>query len=551
MNIFDEPKRLEDWLSRVRSERTNHENTWQEIADHMLGMRQFTSRRDPGRPRTELIYDTTAKHSHRMLAGAVQALSINPVSDWLDTVPENPELLEDLENALWFEDTTRRMMFQLRSASSGFVQNSAQVLLDLTGFHTAGMSVLEPPVGRGIKCVAHPLAELYLELDADGAVATRFRVFELTARQIQSAYPHHGVEEVERALKSNAETKFEVRQVVARSDDPYAGQTPFRKAWITVVWMNVKTPKIISKGGFDQNPLVTPRWDVDSGETYGTGPGRDFLPNAKMLNEMMKTILKAGQKVVDPPLLVTHEAVLSKIRTYPGGINIINQLYGSTNTPDAIRPLVNQARLDLGVDLLELVQNQVKRGFHAELLQLFEDPRMNATQVIELANQVTRLLAPILGRFQAEFQEPLAERVFRLMWKQGMFLPLPQGLRGRSYKILFQSPVSRAQRSGEARAAIEVWQAAAMIAQASGSMEALELLDAEQTIRLLVEAQGAPRRILRDAAAVIARRRAAEEERQEERGVMMAGELSKASEQVASAVKQLSEAGSQRLQLAA
>jgi len=35
------------------------------------------------------------------------------------------------------------------------------------------------------------------------------------------------------------------------------------------------------------------------------------LPDIKMLNEMNKTIIRAGQRVVDPPLMVSDDGALA------------------------------------------------------------------------------------------------------------------------------------------------------------------------------------------------------------------------------------------------
>src|SRR3546814_4077959 len=83
-------------------------------------------------------------------------------------------------------------------------------------------------------------------------------------------------------------------------------------------------------------PYMVPRWSKDAGEIYGRSPGWNALPDQKMLNEMSRTVLKAAQKAVDPPLMVADDGVLMPLRTHPGGINVVR---AGALSNDPLRPL--------------------------------------------------------------------------------------------------------------------------------------------------------------------------------------------------------------------
>jgi len=138
----------------------------------------------------------------------------------------------------------------------------------------------------------------------------------------------------------------------------------------------------------------------------------------------------------------------------------------------------------------------VRETFFATLMQLFRDPRMTATQVLELSAEAQRMMAPMLSRLKVELLDPMIQRQFGLMFRRGQFPAMPEQLQGTEFEVSYNSPVLRSQRLPEARATMEVWQAAVTIAQA-GAPQVLDRLDADESIKLIHESRGAPIQILR------------------------------------------------------
>ena len=152
---------------------------------------------------------------------------------------------------------------------------------------------------------------------------------------------------------------------------------------------------------------------------------------------------------------------------------------------------------------------------------------MTATQVLELSQQVQRLMAPMIGRLTTELLEPLLQRTFRIMLRQGMFLPIPTALRGQVINVVYISPVAKAQRQTEARSVLETYQAAEVIAKASQDPSIFEGLDHDAALRVIHDASGAPARILKDANAMAAAR---QQRMQEETAAKQLGALGEGAE---------------------
>src|SRR3546814_12833244 len=67
-------------------------------------------------------------------------------------------------------------------------------------------------------------------------------------------------------------------------------------------------------------PYICPRWDTSSGEDYGRSPGMVALPDANTAQAIGETMLVAGQRAADPPILVPSDAFIDAPNTFPGGL---------------------------------------------------------------------------------------------------------------------------------------------------------------------------------------------------------------------------------------
>ena len=126
--------------------------------------------------------------------------------------------------------------------------------------------------------------------------------------------------------------------------------------------------------GFDEFPYLVPRLSKIAGEVYGRGLGMIALPDIKMLNEMVRTVLKSAQKIVDPPLMMPDDGFLMPIKTVPGGIN-----YYRAGTRDRIEPIQTDGQVNLGIELLNSLRNQILETFNVDWLRLPTDPNNPAS----------------------------------------------------------------------------------------------------------------------------------------------------------------------------
>jgi hypothetical protein len=71
-----------------------------------------------------------------------------------------------------------------------------------------------------------------------------------------------------------------------------------------------------------------PRWQTVSGSQYAFSPATvAALPDARLLQAMTYTLLEAGEKVTNPPMVATQDVVRSDVAIYAGGITWVDRDY--------------------------------------------------------------------------------------------------------------------------------------------------------------------------------------------------------------------------------
>ena len=306
----------------MKQTRSNWERMWQEIAEYMIPQRaDFTVKQSSGEQRREKIYEGTAVRAlERSAAGLHNTLTSSAVP-WFHLKVQR-ELQQDRDIQLWLEEAERRLYDVFASPESNFHPALHEFYLDLVGFGTGIMYVVDEP-GIGPRYRSYFLGQCYLMQDNLSRVDGVLRVYEHSARQLVQEYGEEGVpDSVLRAYNSKDENKkFECLHCVKRRRNHDVNAVGnLNMPWMSI-YILTDQKHVLRESGFEEFPYVVSRWSRNSEETYGRGPGTAALPDVKMINLMEKVGLKALQKVVDPPLLVPDDGFLNPVRTQPGGLN--------------------------------------------------------------------------------------------------------------------------------------------------------------------------------------------------------------------------------------
>jgi hypothetical protein len=283
------------------------------------------------------------------------------------------------------------------------------------------------------------------------------------------------------------------------------------------VYLSLDTKEICQRGGYRVLPYMVPRYTIGPREKYGRSPAMLALPDIKMLNEMEKTIIRAGHMAVDPPLLLPDSGVITAFQMRPAALN-----HGGVDSQgrQMVMPLQTGANFPLGMEMSNQKRELINEAFLVTLFQVLVDNpgNMTATEVLERAQEKGALLAPAAGRLQTELLGPMIEREIDLLVEAGRVPPPPRelveagGENGIEFEVEYESPIMRAMKSGEGVAIARTLEILGPLAELDPSVT--DLLNAEEMFKVSVDVFGAPARILRTAEEIAAIREQRQQDQQ-------------------------------------
>ncbi|MEQ8356725.1 MAG: portal protein [Kiloniellaceae bacterium] len=505
------PREIEDVLARhkrLKAQRRHWESHWQELAEVLLPRRaDFTGDRGDGARRSDHLFDGTPMLARRGLAAAIDGLLKPKTARWFRIKTLDEDLGEDEEVKRWLEVAEARLTRALYDRRARFIQRSGEVDEDLVTFGTGVLFIGEARALNRLLFRSFHLKDVVLSENGEGEIDSLFVSLRLTARQAAARFGAAALgSDTRAALKAGEEDKtFSFLQAVMPRQARDPRQRGSRSLPVASLIVDVQSEHLVSESGYHEFPFAVPRWDTSSGEVYGRSPGMVALPDANSLQQMGKTLLVAGHKAVDPPLLVGDDSVLGTPKTFPGGITTFDMQAARDLGRIPIEPLQTGFNLPLGRDMQKDTRDQVWAAFFRNVLQLPVDaPKMTATEVLERKEEFIRTIGPVFGRLESDYIGQVVERSFKILLRAGAFPAAPEILKGREVIFDYASPVEQARRQIEAAGAARSVELLAPFVQAEPGI--LDNFDADAIARDTPEIFGLPQRWLRPREEVAARR---------------------------------------------
>jgi hypothetical protein len=486
---------------QMASRRGVWEGHWREVAERVRPNQNFFQQmqRPEGDKRNQRIFDDTAPLALPKFAAAVISMAFPATQTYHKLVCGDERVMRDAESKRYLEGMNK-ILFRVRYDPRGaFQAQSGEVVLDIGAFGT-GILFIDDIVGSHISYRAFPLAETYLAENDQGIVDTLHRKFELTAHQAVSKFGLKALPPaIQTAYEKDPQSKHWFLHCVRPNADRKPGARNYRGMAFWSCYIALEGRQIVDEGGYRVFPFATPRFETSPRETYGRSPAMKVLPTIKTLNEMKKVILRAGQRVVDPPIMLSDDASLQAFNTRP---NALNYGYIDANGRPMAAPFETNARVDIGLDLMDKEREAINDAFFVTLFRiLVEEPQITATEAMLRAQEKGQLLAPTMGRVQSELLGPTVEREIDILANAGVFEaelgPMPDALRkaGGAYAISYQSPLNQAQRAAEATSILNTAQAIGAIAQFDQTV--VKRIDWSGAARVVAEVNGVPATLIR------------------------------------------------------
>lgn len=447
---------LNQRLSQMQTERAGYEPHWQEIVDYILWFRQnITTAGQAGAKKMSNIVDGTGTRAARRFAGGFAARDANKSLIWFSLEPEDEYYKEHRGVKLWLEGLEGLYYNVFRR--SNFYTAYKECLLDWSNFGSSPVFIGKHP-RWGCYYQTINLGECYVAADQYGQIDTLFRKFDFTVRQAAQRWGRERLSDKAKGYFDN--NKLEEKITLVHAVYPRTDYDPRKMDNLNMPWAEVyyeyteKQQLALQKKGFHEFPYCVPRFDVMPGEVLGRGLGMEALPDIKELQQRVRDTSRAGQRALDPPLLLPHDGFAgAMIRKIPGGVNIIR----SDGRPmqDKIGVFPTAANLPWAEDSNEGMRRGIRETYYYDLMSLYYDKSSTLGEFLEVAQDKMQTLGPCIERMQDEFHKPAFDRTFTVLWEQGLIPPPPREILGEDgqvkFKVIYKSPLALAQKAAVSR----------------------------------------------------------------------------------------------------
>jgi hypothetical protein len=330
---------------------------------------------------------------------------------------------------------------------------------------------------------AVPLMQVSVEEGKVGRLDTTFRLSELTPNQLFARFPSvNTIDALTGKAKRQPDTMTSVLEVVLPEGEGYL----YEALVCDQFEVSIAAP-VLLKGWFSSSPFVNFRWLKAPGEAYGRSPVMKALPDIKTANKVVELVLKNASIAVTGIWQAEDDGVLNPatIKLLPG--TIIPKAVGSAG----LTPLEAPGRFDVSEIVLDQVRARIRKALFVDQLGQLYGPRMTATEVLERAAEMTRILGATYGRLQTELLVPLLRRAIHILVRRGEIADLP--VDGRLVTMEFKTPQTQYQAQQDAKNTIS-WLS---IIGELGS-EAMSVVDPPAVARWMAQALGVPGELIRD-----------------------------------------------------
>ena len=284
--------------------------------------------------------------------------------------------------------------------------------------------------------------------DENGQICAIFRRWKPSIRTLVRMFdgrPGCSVDQrIQAAVKKEPDKEVECYHMMVAADmyDGDSRDMPWRS-----VYFDCDNTHEMQSVAQRRREYVIPRWAaVPALSQYAHSPATIVaLPEARLLQSMTYTLLEAGEKVVNPPIVATEQAVKSNIELFSGGITYVDRDYDERGGA-ALRPLLQDAKgIPFSMEMQRDSRALLAQCFYLNKLSLpIQVGDMTATEVSQRVQEYIRGALPLFEPIEDEYNGGLCEESFGCLFDASAFgspFDIPKGLRGQDIRFRFSSPL--------------------------------------------------------------------------------------------------------------
>lgn len=463
--------------------------------------------RNRGERRHKKIINSRATKALQVATAGMFNGTMSPSRPWFMYAVDDPRLMQFGPAKEWLnlaQETVRRVLNR-----SNLYGMAPQMIMEELLFGTGCMTQDDDTLAVA-RFYTHTVGSYVIAQNERGVVDTFAREFEMTVEQIVSKFSR-STDEVSEDIsqgvrdqytRGNYDVWYPVTQFVHPNPDSRRGSAlskdkPFRSVYYEPG--NNNRDVFLSKRGYDEFPVYSPRWETTGEDVYGTScPGMTALGDIRQLQLSERRKAQALEKMVTPPLHGPPSLKNKRVGNLSGNVTT----YDPGGDTKGLRPIY-EVRLPLGEVTLDIkeVEKRINEAFFVDLFKAIStmegvQPR-NQLELFQRNQERLQELGPVLERQYGDFLAPMLGRTFNQVIRAGLLPPPPPELEDRLLEIRYVSMLALAQQSA-VTGNIDRLVAFVSGLRAAGFEEAAIKFDSQQAIDEYAQLVGSPPKLVRD-----------------------------------------------------
>lgn len=484
---------------KLFSQRSGLLSTWNEIATHFYPERaDFTTIRKGSSMFDDMaLMTSTPALVRRDLGNTLSAMLRPRGQEWFRIRTSEEKINEDAGAKQWLDwatDVQRKVIYDKRAH---FVRSTKEGDHD---FATFGQCVLSVDVNKdldGLLYRSWHLRDVVWAENASLEIDTVHRNWKVQARNLANLFPKTVDPKVKELADKEPFKEVKCRHIVIPADQWEISDEKFKKRkgfGFVSIYIDCDNQTILEEVPKKRLGYIIPRWQTVSGSQYAHGPAYVGLADARLLQQMTLTLLEAGQKAVDPPMIAVGEMINGGVNTYAGGVTWVDADYDE-RLGEVLRPMtIDKTGLNWGTDQAMRIEQILSRAFYLDQVRMpqFGEVR-TATEMRMVYEEWVRSALPLFEPMEQEYNSALCDETFELALENGAFgslMDIPPVLRGQEIRFEFDSPLQAGVKRANAQAFIESANLLATAAQLDP--HATAVFNTQQAIRDALDGAGAP-----------------------------------------------------------
>lgn len=440
------PKMLRETAENLFAKRGSLMMLWQEIAENFYPERaDFTVVRSLGDDYASHLTTSYPLLCRRDLGDQVGVMLRPTNKPWFHTAAKDTRIQDNGSKRWlsWVEETQRRAMYDREAM---FSRASKEADHDFAAFGQCVMSIQLNRFRSALLYKTWHLKDVVWRENQDGVIDFVARKWKVALVDLVAIFKNANLNpKIRERMAKNPFEEILVMHIMCMAE-LWDGQASGKK-WVSIFYDCEHDQTIEETPQWGKHYIVS-RWQTVSGSQYSFSPATiAALPEGRLLQAMTLTLLEAGEKAANPPLIATKDVVKSDMNQYPGGVTWVDAEYDE-RLGEALRAMnIDVKGIPINLDLVKDSRAVLSQCFFLNKLRAFNpttDPQMTAFQAGQVVQEYIRGALPLFEPMEYERNGQECEETFDIMYRNGGFgspQDIPEPLRNQEVEFHFESPL--------------------------------------------------------------------------------------------------------------